>query len=117
MKRFAPILALVTALCIGWVPVFAAPARLAAELETHHMPGPEASQTASHLRRSHTCAELPHCGKSAALHPAVCSACTGIPLAAFIVSMAAKPKIVIPRGRELPLMTRIPAPLHRPPRP
>ncbi|MEK1889157.1 MAG: hypothetical protein AAAB35_16655 [Phyllobacterium sp.] len=111
MNRFATILALVTALCIGWVPVFAAPARLAAEIETPHVGGKSAAQ---HMHQRSECAGQ-HCAKNSAPHPALCAACIGVPAMVITVLIGTKPKIIIPRGRELPLVTRIPAPLPRPP--
>jgi len=116
MKRLAAILALLTALSVGWVPVFAAPARLAVELGLQDV-ATGASQSSGHIHRSNDCAGKHHCpGDIKQLHPAVCAACIGVPAIAFVVPVIPQPKIVIPRAGELPLVALDDAPLPRPPR-
>ncbi|MRG55758.1 hypothetical protein GF108_09200 [Phyllobacterium sp. SYP-B3895] len=114
MKRFAAIFALITALCIGWVPVFAAPGRLAVEIGTQHH-GVE-TPAAPHLDQQRMCDGQNHCAQDPAPHLAACAACIGVPATALMVVVAAKPRIVIPRDRQLPLVNGIPAPLPRPPK-
>ncbi len=119
MNRFAAILVLLTALSIGWVPVFAAPARLAADLATDHVSATMPAPTPVHMHHANVCTEQnEHCAQGAkALHPAVCAACIGVPAFTLLVSVADRPKTIIPRGEELPLVAQAPAPLPRPPRP
>ena len=111
MNRFAAIIVFLTALSIGWVPVFAAPGRLAAEMGA-------TSSTSAHVHRSDGCTEeRHHCSQDVKQqHPAVCAACIGVPAVNIPIMVAQQPSIVIPRGEELPLVARTDAPLPRPPR-
>ena len=117
MKRLTAILALLTALSIGWVPVFAAPARLAVELGLQDV-ATGASQASGHIHHSSSCAgKQNHCpGDAKQQHPAVCAACIGVPAITFVVPVIPQPKIIIPRAGELPLVALDNAPLPRPPR-
>ncbi len=111
MNRFVAIIVLLTALSIGWVPVFASPGRLAAEMGA-------TSSTSAHVHHSNGCAgEQHHCSQDVKQqHPAVCAACIGVPAITIPIMVAQQPKIVIPHGEELPLAERADAPRPRPPR-
>lgn len=118
MNRFAAILVFVTALSIGWVPVFAAPGRLAAEMDSHSSSVAKASSAPVHVHRSSGCADKQHhCpGDAKQQHPAVCAACIGVPAIALLTLVIGQPRIVIPRGNVLPLDAQVSKPLPRPPR-
>jgi hypothetical protein len=117
MKRFATILALLTALSIGWVPVFAAPSRMAVELGSQDV-ATGALQGSIHTHHSNDCAgKQRHCpGDAKQQHPALCAACIGVPATMFVVPVTRQPKIIIPRAKELPLVALDNTPLPRPPR-
>ncbi|WP_457301714.1 hypothetical protein [Phyllobacterium sp. P5_D12] len=116
MKRLVAILAFLTALSIGWVPVFAAPARLAVELGLQDV-ATGSSQASGHVDHSNDCAGKHHCpGDAKQQHPAVCAACIGVPAITSVIPVIPQPKIVIPRAGELPLVALDNAPLPRPPR-
>jgi hypothetical protein len=116
MKRLAAILALLTALSIGWVPVFAAPGRLVAELGLQDV-ATGSSRASGHIHHSNGCAGKHHCpGDVKQQHPALCAACIGVPAISFVVPVIPQPKIIIPRAGELPLVALDNAPLPRPPR-
>lgn len=117
MKRLTAILALLTALSIGWVPVFAAPGRLAVELGLQYA-ATWAAQASGHTHHSNGCAgKEHHCPANAKQqHPAMCAACIGVPAITFVVPVTPQHKIIIPRARELPLVALDNAPLPRPPR-
>jgi hypothetical protein len=116
MKRLAAILALLTALSIGWVPVFAVPGRLAVELGMQDV-ATGASQASGHIHHSNGCAgKQHHCPENAKQqHPAVCAACIGVPAIMIVMPVTPQPRIVIPRARELPFVALDNAPLPRPP--
>ncbi|CAN7511593.1 hypothetical protein LJR231_003655 [Phyllobacterium sp. LjRoot231] len=121
MKRLTAILVLLTALSIGWVPVSAAPGRLAAELGSHDVVAAGAVAAGALQAPVHTpngCAgKQHHCpGDAKQQHPAVCAACVGVPAIMFVTPVAGQPKIIIPRASELPLVALDNAPLPRPPR-
>jgi hypothetical protein len=116
MKRLAAILALLTALSIGWVPVFAAPGRLAVELGLQDI-ATGASQASGHIHHSNSCTGKHHCPENAKQqHPAVCAACIGAPAIMIVMPVTPLPKIIIPPARELALAALDSAPLPRPPR-
>jgi hypothetical protein len=118
MNRLAAILVVLTALSIGWVPVFAAPGRLAAEMDLHNAAVADASPTSIHVHHASGCAgDQQHCpGDAKQQHPAVCAACIGVPAVSPPMLLVGQPKIIIPRGTELPLVALANAPLPRPPR-
>lgn len=111
MKRLTAILVLLTALSIGWVPVFAAPGRLAEGIA-------RTSPASAHVQHSDGCgSEQHHCTEGAKQqHPAMCAACIGVPAVVVPIVLAEQPKVIIPRGEELPLIAGADAPLPRPPR-
>ena len=117
MNRLTAILVLLSALSVGWVPVFAAPGRLAVELGSHGGAA-GASQAPVHIHHSNGCADKQHpCpGDAKQQHPALCAACVGVPAITFVMPVTGQPKIIIPRARELPLIALDNAPLPRPPR-
>jgi len=122
MNRLTAILVLLTALSVGWVPVFAAPGRLAVELGSHGgaagAVAAGASQAPVHIHHSNGCADKQHpCpGDAKQQHPAVCAACVGVPAIMLATPVARQPRIIIPRASELPLVALDNAPLPRPPK-
>ncbi|MBZ9655203.1 hypothetical protein [Phyllobacterium lublinensis] len=111
MNKIAAIIMLLVGLSIGWVPVFASPSRLTAELS-----GTPAA--IAHMHHSDACSgKQHHCPQETKqLHPPVCAACIGVPAISFHILAAAQPRTIIPRGEQLPLVARVDPPLPRPPR-
>ncbi len=118
MNRLVAILVLLTALSIGWVPVFAAPGRLAVDLGSHDVVAAGAAQASGHIHHASGCADKQHhCpGDARQQHPALCAACVGVPAITFVTPVTGQPKIIIPRARELPLVALDNAPLPHPPK-
>ncbi|ATU92108.1 hypothetical protein [Phyllobacterium zundukense] len=116
MNRLAAILVLLTALSIGWVPVFAAPGRLAEEMGSHSISLADTSSGPVHVHRSNGCTGGQHHCPQKQQHPAICAACIGVPAVTLPALVIGQPKIIVPRGEELPLVARADAPLPRPPR-
>ncbi|MEK1852207.1 MAG: hypothetical protein AAAC48_10080 [Phyllobacterium sp.] len=116
MNRLVAVLVLLAALGIGWVPVFAAPARLAAEMNMHDTAA-GTSPAPIHVHHASGCAgKQQHCPQDAKQqHPAVCAACIGVPAVAPLILLSGQARMIIPRGKELPLVARSNAPLPRPP--
>ncbi|SDP65646.1 hypothetical protein [Phyllobacterium sp. OV277] len=113
MSRLAILLTFLTAFSVGWVPVFAAPVRLATEMTAQVT---DQKPMAGH---AHACAgDQNHCmGTAKAPHPALCSACIAIPAIALITITTPSTRMVVPHGTELPLVAQASAPLSPPPKP
>jgi hypothetical protein len=111
MSRLAILLTFLTAFSVGWVPVFAAPVRLAGEMAVQ-----SAGQMAGH---AHACAgDQKHCTDTAKLpHPALCSACIAIPAIGIAAVTTVSTRMLVPHGIELPLIAQASAPLSPPPKP
>ncbi|QND52591.1 hypothetical protein HB779_12260 [Phyllobacterium sp. 628] len=113
MSRLAILLTFLTAFSVGWVPVFAAPARLATEMTAD-------SKLQTHAMNSHAhgCAGVEnHCADTGKLpHPALCSACIAIPALAITPIVTPSSRMFVPLGEELPLVAQTKAPLSPPPK-
>jgi hypothetical protein len=117
MSRLAILLTFLTAFSVGWVPVFAAPARLTQEMSLQHSDNATASAVAGH--EHHACAGVQkHCaGMAKAPHPALCSACIAVPAVALTSATTPSTRMIVPRGAQLPLVAQASAPLSPPPKP
>ncbi|MBA8876435.1 hypothetical protein [Phyllobacterium myrsinacearum] len=118
MSRLAILLTFLTAFSVGWVPVFAAPARLTQEMSAQYSDGKAEPAMAYHAH-GHPCAGVQkHCaGMGKAPHPALCSACIAIPAIALSTITTPSTRMIVPRGAELPLVAQVSAPLSPPPKP
>lgn len=109
MSRLAILLTFLTAFSAGWVPVLAAPVRLASEMAVQ-----SAGPMAGH---AHACATSQEQCTAKMPHPALCSACIAIPAIGIAAVTTASARMLVPHGTQLPLIAQASAPLAPPPKP